>query len=469
MGDQLGRLTGAMTRIRYWAVWQLPLAARILVLCVITGYSAALTGSLWELLGRSGQNPGAYLPQVVLTCVFVGAAVVSGDVSMRMAWPRTRQDRVSRDLTSAWLLPIALLLPPAYVMVAVIGPSVHLYTRVWRGQPIKRVYSVAVLGLAYGAASQVHRELLHAMTHTAMTAPRLTSAQFADSAGAVTALVVGLATYWIVNVVLINAVVRLASGTEAFRNFLKDREGLVVDVVAACLGTVAGVVWSTDPLFAVLLVPPVLLLQHQLFSGLRQAVRTDLLTDVANPQYWREVAGREVERAAASDDHAAILMIDVDHFKSVNDRYGHLAGDEVLAAVARTIAQALRPRDLVGRLGGEEFGAVLSGLNLLDAEGAAERLRTQVRDVRVRADSGEWISVTVSVGVSELSVTGGDLYRLLDAADTALYVAKAAGRDCVRVAASQPGVVIDLSVPGQRGSVEESTQLTAVEESTAHS
>jgi diguanylate cyclase (GGDEF)-like protein len=429
-----------MTPIRGWAVWQLPLAARILVLSVITGYLVALTGAVWELLNSSGQSGRAYLPQVALACVFVGAAVVGGDVSMRMAWPRTRQDRVSRDLTSTWLLPIALLLPPAYVMVAVIGPSVHLYTRVWRGQPIKRLYSAAALGLAYGAASQVHRELLHARKR-----PRLTLAQFTAHAGAGTALVVGLATYWIVNVVLISAVVRLATGTPAFRTFLKDREGLVVDVVAACLGTLAAVMWSINPLFAVLLVPPVLLLQHQLFSGLRQAVRTDLLTDVANPQYWREVAGREVERAAASDDHVAILMIDVDHFKSVNDRYGHLAGDEVLAAVARTIAQALRPRDLVGRLGGEEFGAVLSGLNLLDAEGAAERLRTQVRDIRVRADSGEWISVTVSVGVSELSVTGGDLHRLLDAADTALYVAKAAGRDCVRAAAPAPGVVIDLS------------------------
>jgi diguanylate cyclase (GGDEF)-like protein len=254
-----------------------------------------------------------------------------------------------------------------------------------------------------------------------------------------------LLTYWAVNAVLIAAVVVMTAGADALRSFLKDREGLVVDVVAGCLGTLAAVLWATEPMLAVLLLPPVLLLEHQLFSGLRQAVRTDLLTDVANPQYWREVAGREVERAAASDDHLAILMIDVDHFKAVNDKYGHLAGDEVLAAVARTIAQALRPRDLVGRLGGEEFGAVLSGLNLLDAEGAAERLRTQVRDIRVRADSGEWINVTVSVGVSELSVTGGDLHQLLDAADTALYAAKAAGRDCVRVAAAERGVVIDLS------------------------
>ena len=100
----------------------------------------------------------------------------------------------------------------------------------------------------------------------------------------------------------------------------------------------------------------------------------------------------------------------------------------------------------------------MSGLNLLDAEGAAERLRTEVRDIRVRADSGDWISVTVSVGVSELSVTGGDLHRLLDAADTALYAAKAAGRDCVRAAAQEPGVVIDLSGSGQRASVEEPTR-----------
>ncbi len=439
-----------MTRIRHWAVWGLPLAARILVLCVITGYSVALAASLWQLLSTSGQDAGAYVSQVVLTCVFVGAAVVSGDVSMRMAWPRTRQDRVSRDLTSAWLLPIALLLPPAYVMIAVIGPSVHLYTRVWRGQPIKRVYSAAVLGLAYGAASQVHRELLHAADQA-----RLTPAQFTDSARAATALAVGLATYWVINGVLINAVVVLTAGKEALGNFLKDREGLVVDVVAACVGTLAAVVWSTDPWFAVLLVPPVLLLQHQLFSGLRQAVRTDLLTDVANPQYWREVAGREVERAASSGDHLAILMVDIDHFKAVNDKHGHLAGDEVLSAVARTVAQALRPRDLVGRLGGEEFGAVLSGLNLLDAEGAAERLRSQVRDVRVRADSGEWIGVTVSVGVSELSVTGGDLRQLLDAADTALYAAKAAGRDCVRAATREPGTVIDLSIPDQRAPASE--------------
>ena len=426
-------------RWRAWSVWQLPLLAGFVALAGIAGYFAALAAAVWELVHGAPLHAPAY-NQLAVAATFALAAVVSAEVSMRFAWPRARQDRVSRDLMAVWLLPIALLLPPAYVMVTVVVLRAYVYARVWRGQLLKWAYSTAALGLAYGGASLVHRLVLHATMDTNVTA-----SQFTRGGIAAVSLALAILTYWVVNAVLIAAVVVMTAGPAALRSFLQDREGLVVDAVAACLGTLAAVLWATEPMLAVLLLPPVLLLEHQLFSGLRQAVRTDLLTDVANPQYWREVAGREVERAAASHDHLAILMIDVDHFKSVNDQHGHLAGDEVLAAVARTIAQALRPRDLVGRLGGEEFGAVLSGLNLLDAEGAAERLRTQVRDIRVRADSGAWISVTVSVGVSELSVTGGDLHKLLDAADTALYIAKAAGRNCVRVASPQPGVVIDLS------------------------
>jgi diguanylate cyclase (GGDEF)-like protein len=444
------RPQGASRRRRWaaWSVWQLPLPAKVVVLTGVAGYLGALAAAVWELLAGAPLHAPAY-HQLAVAGTFAFAAVASAEISMRFAWPRARQDRVSRDLMAVWLLPIALLLPPAYVMVTVIVLRGYLYARVWRAQLLKNVYTAAALGLAYGGASLVHRIVLHATMDTNVTA-----SQFTGGGIAAVSLILAVATYWTVNALLIAAVVVMTAGADALRSFLKDREGLVVDIVAACLGTLAAVLWATEPMLAVLLLPPVLLLEHQLFSGLRQAVRTDLLTDVANPQYWREVAGREVERAAASNDHLAILMIDVDHFKSVNDRYGHLAGDEVLAAVARTIAQALRPRDLVGRVGGEEFGAVLSGLNLLDAEGAADRMRSQVRDIRVRADGGEWITVTVSVGVSELSVTGGDLYRLLDAADTALYVAKAAGRDCVRVAAPEPGLVIDLSA----APVEESTR-----------
>jgi diguanylate cyclase (GGDEF)-like protein len=444
MGD-LGEVTVAVKSIRDWATWQLPRPAQILVLTVIGAYLCAIGAGGWQLitLARSGNGPLA--ADLMIAATFALASVISAEVSMRLAWPRARRDRISRDLLSVWWLPIALLLPPIYVMVAIVPPCLYLQLRVWRrGQPIKRVYSTAALGLAYGGASYVQRAVLDApaMAHW-------TATQFTGGTRVVVALAAGVATWWIVNAALISAVVLITAGKQSVSAFLKDREGIATDLIAGCVGIAAAVLWVTNPVFAALLIPPVLLLQHQLFSGLRQAVRTDLLTDVANPQFWREVAGREVDRAAASGAPLAILMIDVDHFKGVNDRHGHLAGDDVLAAVARTVAQSLRPGDLVGRLGGEEFGAVLNGLNLLDAEGAAERLRSQVEDLQVRADSGKWIKVTVSVGVSELSVTGGDLHRLLDAADTALYAAKAAGRNCVRVAGPRQGQVIDLTA-GER-------------------
>jgi diguanylate cyclase (GGDEF)-like protein len=415
-----------VTRVRSWALWGLPRAARLLVVTVAAAYLSVAALGCW-LVGRSSEP---LLSHLGLAAALSAGAVFSAEISMRLAWPRTRRDRTSRDLLAVWMLPTALLLPPVYVAVAVVVPCIYLQLRIWRGQPLKRVYSTAVLGLAYATASFVR----HAISH-----------RFSDDARGVTALMAAVAAWWLINAILINAVIALTAGREALRAFVKDRDGFMVDAVGACLGALAAILLATSPRFAVLLLPPVLLLQHQLFSGLRQAVRTDLLTDVANPQYWREVAGRELERAAASGYALSLFMVDVDHFKRVNDKYGHLTGDEVIAAVARTVAQAVRPRDIVGRLGGEEFGVVLSGLNLLEAEGAAERLRAAVSDVRVRAANGDWVSVTVSVGVAELSVTGGDLRQLLDAADMALYAAKAAGRNCVRAAGPRGGQVIDLT------------------------
>jgi diguanylate cyclase (GGDEF)-like protein len=429
-----------VSRISGWAVWQLPRSAAILAIAVVGAYLGGMAFGAHQVITGDLDTADHWLPSTAVAAGFALGAVISAEISMRLAWPRARQDRISRDLLTVWILPIALLLPPVYVMVAVLVPSLYLHLRVWHGQLIKRVYSTASLGLAYGSASLVHRELVHAMSRVP------DAAQFTSTAHVAVALGIAVVTCWAINALLIGSVVMLTAGKDAVLAFLRDRDGLVVDIVASCLGALLAVLCATDPMFAVLLLPPVLLLQHNLFSGLRQAVRTDLLTDVANPQFWREVASREVERASASDDPLAIMMIDVDHFKMVNDKYGHLAGDDVLAAVARAIAQSMRPRDLVGRLGGEEFGAVLSGLTLPEAERAADRLRLQVSEVRVRADSGDWITVTVSVGVSELSVTGGNLHRLLDAADTALYAAKAAGRNCVRVAAPRADQVIDLTL-----------------------
>jgi diguanylate cyclase (GGDEF)-like protein len=408
----------------------LPVTARIVVLSVVLGYVASLTTGVSSLHSNGRE--------LITEMVFAAATVLSIEVSVRLAWPRTRRDRLSRDFLGVWLFPISLLLPVPYALVAVIVPYSYLQLQASNRQPVKILYNLASAGLAYGCAAFVH-EIMSGAPQGALHVDDLIG-----TPRRMAAVLVAAAACWIVNHLLVGGIVAVTSGKKAVRDFLRDREGLTIDVVDMAVGAVAAILWTVNPFSLVFLLPPVLLMQHQLFSGLRQAVRTDLLTEVANPQFWRETAAREIERASASGSHLAVLMVDIDHFKQVNDKHGHLAGDEVLAAVARTISKALRPGDLVGRLGGEEFGAILAGQNLLDAEGAAERLRKQVSDVKVRSDHGEWISVTVSVGVAELSVSGTNLHQLLDAADTALYVAKRAGRNQVRVAGSRTGQVIDL-------------------------
>jgi diguanylate cyclase (GGDEF)-like protein len=199
----------------------------------------------------------------------------------------------------------------------------------------------------------------------------------------------------------------------------------------------------TNPWLLPLAAAPVLYMQHQAFSGLRAAVRTDHLTEVATGHYWRDVAARELARARASGAPLSCLLVDLDHFKEVNDKHGHLIGDAVLAAAARALSTAVRPRDLVGRLGGEEFAVLLAGLTASEATAAAERIRADVGGVKVRCDEGNWVGVTTSIGVAHLDGVIDTLDGLIAAADAAMYQAKADGRDCVRSAGAAR--VIDLT------------------------
>ena len=122
-------------------------------------------------------------------------------------------------------------------------------------------------------------------------------------------------------------------------------------------------------------------------------------------------------------------MLDIDHFKAVNDRYGHAAGDHVIRAVASAASDELRPCDLLGRLGGEEFAFVLPDCDIVQAAALAERLRLAVARRKIEANPG--IGVTASFGVTELADADGCLSDLLARADAALYRAKECGRDRV--------------------------------------
>ena len=169
-------------------------------------------------------------------------------------------------------------------------------------------------------------------------------------------------------------------------------------------------------------------------ARLRESSQRDALTGLHNRSHFRDRFDALLRQAREHRRPLSLLMIDLDNFKSINDRYGHLIGDECLRWAARTLGHALRPHQdaLLARFGGEEFVVVLPGLDLTAATRVAEDLLQHLRDAPFRSGSYE-ITVTSSIGVHAVGTptfTGID--PLLQLADQALYRAKAAGRDCVR-------------------------------------
>jgi diguanylate cyclase (GGDEF)-like protein len=161
---------------------------------------------------------------------------------------------------------------------------------------------------------------------------------------------------------------------------------------------------------------------------------TDPLTGLWNYRYLRESLRREVERASRFGRMLAVLVLDLDHFKEVNDTYGHAAGDAVLGEFARRVRIGLREVDVAFRQGGEEFVVLLPETDAYGGIIVAERLGAAVRDRPVSIDAGGSIPVTVSIGVAVFPEHGKTVQEVLRAADDALYAAKNAGRDTYRLA-----------------------------------
>lgn len=159
--------------------------------------------------------------------------------------------------------------------------------------------------------------------------------------------------------------------------------------------------------------------------------RTDGLSGLANRTHWEEMARIEFLRARRSKRHSALLLLDVDNFKQINDRHGHGTGDAVLRCIATRMRELLRAIDTPGRFGGDEFGAVLVEINPPDVSVPAERLRAGIAAIRL--DDAPDLRVTVSIGAALFDPELPDATAWLKRADAALYAAKQAGRNRVHV------------------------------------
>ena len=168
----------------------------------------------------------------------------------------------------------------------------------------------------------------------------------------------------------------------------------------------------------------------KLSENRRELALRDPLTGLYNRRYLTERLVEEMARASRQNQPLSYLMVDIDHFKRLNDHYGHLAGDAVLKELAERLRQACREMDVVGRFGGEEFFVILPGTDNATAAEIAERIRSSVEEKPFSAGTFP-LDVQVSVGGAQRLAAFSHVNQLIDSADRALYAAKAAGRNRV--------------------------------------
>lgn len=169
-----------------------------------------------------------------------------------------------------------------------------------------------------------------------------------------------------------------------------------------------------------------------LIDGLCELSLKDPLTGLANRRFLYATLDREIDRVTRAGDSALLMMLDIDHFKSINDAHGHLAGDLVLQSVARTLNACVRPMDTVARYGGEEFAVVLPSCQATFARAVAERMRRAIESTPVRISPVEQVNVTVSIGGAfALQWIRSTKQLWAERADQQLYQAKQAGRNCI--------------------------------------
>jgi diguanylate cyclase (GGDEF)-like protein len=400
---------------RGWAWWQLD--------WVLRGYVGALTLTFVVLTCFAASQTTWHASDLRKFALLLGCGLVSVAATPRMAYIK---GGVTRDFLTVWVLPIAVLLPPVYAMVTPI--PLYLLTQWWvfRGLVYRRVFSVAALSLSYGAASLV----FHAFPDS-IAGPAIGTGTHALTwavAVAVCEIIGGRGQN-----VMITAAVKIANPAIRLADIEFSRDAIQSDIAELDLSVLISVVVAVNPVLAVLGVPTVLLVRRfMMHAQLLAQARVDTKTGLLNASTWEEEATIEIARAVRTGSPLAVALVDIDHFKAVNDTYGHLVGDKALRAVTDGLRGQLRAYDLAGRFGGEEFAILLPHAREVDALNVAERLRVHIAGlsipVRDDDDSGPSVRVTISVGVAALDGASRELTDMLAAADSALYHAKETGR-----------------------------------------
>jgi diguanylate cyclase (GGDEF)-like protein len=417
-GNPLGSL-------RSWQVWDLRGPLRCYVLAVPVVYAGAFafaaTTTTWQLRHL-------LVFAALLAC---GMAVTEANRSVREP-----QGTLARDLQSVWYLAIAITLPPWYALAAPIPLAVHKLWRTRRMLIYRRIFSHAAIGLAYGLASVTFHSLPASMVGTSPGTGR--HALVWVLAVAACGMIATLVNYGFILVAI-----RLSDPDTRIRDLVGSRESLTADVLELSLAVALALVVAINPVLMALALPTVVLCRRYLMQAqLLAQARIDAKTGLLNAGTWQREAAAEFYRARRSDAPLALVMVDIDHFNSVNETAGLAAGDQVLQGIARTVTQNLQGFGLVGRFGGEQFAILLPQTGETEARRMAERLRDHIAGEPIAIEDGSHAGfvfrLTVSIGIAILDRSRRALAELIGAADKALSEAKTTGHNKVCVG---PGVV----------------------------
>jgi diguanylate cyclase (GGDEF)-like protein len=316
-----------------------------------------------------------------------------------------------------------LVLPVPLAALLVLAVYLLTFLRARRGRaalPYRTAFNTGATVLATFGAAAVYHEFGGNL----------------DYVGPLDALVVvaTIATYTLVNLVVLLGCLRLVNRSAPLRSLLPGRHHVNYENSTLLFGAFsAAVVLHAPWLSPLILILIASLHRASLVTDLQHSARTDAKTGLLNAGGWQSLARQHLCQATGIGAQSAILLVDLDHFKRINDTHGHLAGDVVLQAVAEILIRELRGYDAVGRYGGEEFIALLPGVGSQAALAIGERVRQRISS----SPPEELLEVTASIGIavgpanSELS-----LEDIIDAADIALYQAKTTGRNRVCLAPS---------------------------------
>jgi diguanylate cyclase (GGDEF)-like protein len=412
--EKLAAAAGESLRIRRWQIWGLPEPLR--------GYLLTIAGLGLTVASAEAAFASWRPSHLLLFAALLACSVVAIESTRNV---KEIHGALSHDLQTVWYLAIAIALPPAYAFLAPVPLTAYKLWRMPKMIVYRRIFSNATLILAYGCASLT----FHAIPGSVAGSRPGTDAHALAWTGAVVACgVVG----WLINHIFLLPAIKLSDPTVRFHELLGTRESVTSDLVELSLAVSVSLIVTINPVLMILTLPSIIIYRRYLMHAQLVAhVRMDPKTGLLNMATWQREATAEFSRAQRTHSPLALAMVDIDHFKDMNDTVGQLVRDQLRRDIAGMLREQLPEHDLIGRLGGEGFAVLLPGTSREEARRLCERLRDHIAGEPIAIESGDQAGfvfrLTVSIGVAVMNESRRALGELIGAADMALDQAKSTG------------------------------------------